>query len=65
MRFAGEGGWRVSSPVYLGSAEEVQKAMTCTHAFGKVVEESEVDDHLVQKEKCDLCVAIRVRMMLL
>jgi hypothetical protein len=65
MRFAEEGGWRISTPVYLGSASEVEKAMTCAHVFGKIVHESELEDHLVQTEKCDFCVAIRTRMMLL
>lgn len=65
MRFAEEGGWRVSSPAYVGSAAEVEKATTCSHVFGKVIQESELEDHLVQTEKCDFCVAIRTRMMLL
>jgi len=61
MRFTRDGAWTISTPVYVGSVEDVILAERCPHEkwtwFSKDVKERT----LMLAERCDACIATRVR----
>lgn len=61
MKFTQQGDWLVSSPIYVGSVDQVAAAAACPH--GTFIEESrEVEGgRLMILDRCTKCVATRVR----
>ena len=61
MRFTRDGVWTISTPVYVGSVEDVIEAERCPHEewvwFSKDVKERT----LMIAERCAHCIATRVR----
>lgn len=61
MKFSKEGEWTVSTPIYVGSKADVEKAAKCPHpAFVKFAEDIR-EGHLLVAERCTMCVATRTR----
>jgi hypothetical protein len=61
VKFYKEDGWSVTTPIYVGSEAEVQKADSCSHLeYAEVVRDMSKGTIFVQ-ERCKTCVATRAK----
>jgi hypothetical protein len=65
VRFEKQGEWFVSTPIYIGMKDDVDKAARCPHGtwkeFGKGSRVEDGKKILACTERCTICVATRVR----
>jgi hypothetical protein len=61
MNFKEEGDWIVSTPVYIGSTDDVWKARSCPHSEYMTLVKKIDEGMLLVHEKCKDCVAARVK----
>lgn len=53
--------WFLSSPVYAGSAADVDKALHCLHGNWTKIFQDTREGHVSVTEKCGKCIAERIR----
>lgn len=61
MRFHQEGDWLVSTPIFIGSSEEVARAGQCQHGSWSKINQDVREGMLLVMERCASCVAQRSR----
>lgn len=62
METSQQGGWTVTTPFYAGSAADVASATACPHKeYAQVGPGTENDGVLLIQEKCQACVAVRMK----
>lgn len=61
MKFTKYGDWTISTPVFIGSAQEVAEASKCPHEVWVWFSKDTKEGHLLIAERCEACVATRVR----
>lgn len=61
MKTYRNGEWFLTTPIYVGDGKDILKATTCAHAEWSVTGSNVTDGIEAYAEKCDDCVAIRVR----
>lgn len=54
-----EGGWVVTTPMYVGASDDMAKATTCSHEWIETVPERLGERPAM--DKCKHCVAVRAR----
>jgi len=61
MKFEEHGGWIVSTPIYMGSTDDVWKAQKCAHQEYREGTRRVDQGMLIVQELCTGCVASRVK----
>ena len=64
MKLSREGDSLVSTPVFIGHDEDMQKAVQCAHEFepaGAPVRDGPGKRAFLQREHCKKCIGMRVR----
>lgn len=61
MKFEQKGEWLVSTPMYIGSSDDVWKAQSCLHKEYREVGKKVDEGMLIVQEACKACVASRVK----
>jgi hypothetical protein len=61
MRSYQDGQWLVTTPIYIGSTYEVEKAAACAHKGFEETLRTEREGRLLVAERCRECIATRVR----
>lgn len=62
MQVFKQDGWMITTPIYVGTQEEIQKASQCKHEVFKEETRSVIDEGMMAiVERCSECVALRSR----
>jgi hypothetical protein len=62
VKFIKDGEWTISTPVFVGSVRDVEDAAACPHETWVWFSKDTHDGHLMIAERCESCIATRVRM---
>lgn len=61
MRFTQDGNWTISTPIYIGSPDDLAKAQACPHKRWKELIRTLKEGKILIQDRCEACVATRAR----